>query len=60
VGLANPSIGNHGSVGKVVQFLQKHLTCYNSQAHGYEWPRSFLISGYYGGFGNDSILINHY
>ena len=48
VGFANPGIGNHGAVGKVVQFLQKYLTCYNSHAHGYEWSRSFKISGYYG------------
>ena len=48
VSYANPGIGNHGSVGKDVQFQQKYLTCYNSRAHGYEWSGSFKISGYYG------------
>ena len=48
MGLAHPSIGNHGLVGKDVQFLQKFLTCYNSRAHGYERSGSFKISGYYG------------
>ena len=43
MGLANPSIGNHGSMGKDVQFLQKYLTCYNSRAHGYERSRSLRL-----------------
>ena len=59
VGFVNPGIGNHGSVVKVVQFLQKYLTYYNSQAHGYERPVYFMISGYHGWFGIDSILINY-
>ena len=60
VDFANPGIGNHASVGKVVQFLQKYLTCYNSQAHRYERPRSFMISGYYGWLGIDINLLIHY
>ena len=60
VGLANPGIGNHGSVGKVVQFLQKYLTCCNSRAHGYERSGSFMISGYCGWMGIDINLIIHY
>ena len=57
VGFANPGIGNHGSVGKVVQFLQKYLTCYNSRAHGYKRSGSFMISGYYGWLGLDYSLL---
>ena len=49
VGLVNPGIGNHGSVGKVVQIQHNSLTCYNSWAHGHERPRSFMISGYLDG-----------
>ena len=60
VGFANPGIGNHGSVGKVVQFLHKYLTYYNSRAHEYERSRSFMISGYYGWLGIDIILNIHY
>ena len=56
MGFANLGIGNHGSVGKVVQFLQKYLTCYNSRAHGYERSVSFMISGCYGWMGNDTLL----
>ena len=52
MGFANPGIGNHGSVGKVVQFLHKYLTCYNRRAHKYERSGSFMISGYYGWLGN--------
>ena len=57
VGFVNPDIGNHGLVGKVVHFLQKYLTCYNSRAHGYEQSRSFMISGYCGWMGFDINLI---
>ena len=60
VGFANPNIGNHSSVGKVVQILQKSLTCYNNRAHGYERHGSFMISGYYGWLGIDMNLIIHY
>ena len=54
---ANPGMGNHSSVGKVVQFLQKCLTCFNSRAHGYERSGSCMISGYYGWMGIDINLI---
>ena len=60
MGFANPGIGNHGSVGKVVQFLQKYLNCYNSRAHGYERSGSFMISGYCGWLRIDINLIIHY
>ena len=60
MGLANPGIENHGPVGKVVQFMQKCFTCYNSRAHGYEQSGSFMISGYCGWLGIDIILITHY
>ena len=51
MGLANPGIGNHGSVGKLVKILRNSLTSYNSRAHGHERPGSFMISGYYGWLG---------
>ena len=60
MGLVNPGIGNHGSVGKVLQIMQNSLTYYNYRAHGHEWPGSFMISAYYGGFRIDLILINYY
>jgi len=58
VGFANPSIGNHGSVGKVVQILLNSLTYYNSRAHEHERPRSFMISGYLDGLGMMLTLTN--
>ena len=46
VGLANPDTREPRLGGKVVQFLLKSKTCYNSRALGHERPRSFLVSGY--------------
>jgi hypothetical protein len=58
VGFANPGIGNHGSVGKVVQILHNSLTCYNSRSHEHERPGPFKISGYLDGLGMMLTLTN--